>query len=182
MAALVCGCTYDDAHIEPPPAWTVQQQHAAAVALEPCGGSGADIGDGFVLTASHVACDGSAITTDVGQLLSAHHLAWRDDGHDLALLVTDLHGDEAVTDAADVGDAVCAEVALPARERRCGHITEIRPVGTPHGEVDLALDIRTVPGNSGAALYDDNGHLVGVITSGVDGIGLASSVFGRLRR
>jgi V8-like Glu-specific endopeptidase len=55
-------------------------------------------------------------------------------------------------------------------------------VGTPHGEVDLALDIRTVPGNSGAALYDDNGHLVGVITSGVDGIGLASSVFGRLRR
>ncbi len=165
MFLLACS----DMHIEPPPAWTLQQQHDATVSIASCGGSGVAIGGGLVLTASHVACVESTVE-------------WRDNNHDLALLGTDLHGAYAVLDTAAVGDAVCIEVALPARERQCGHVIDINPVGTPHGVVDLWLDIMTVPGNSGAAVYDDGGHLIGVITSGVDGIGLASSVFGRLPR
>lgn len=180
---IAAACTADP-HIEPPPAWTVQQQHDAAVLVQPCGGTGVAIGSGFVLTASHVACDVdlSNIVDSSGVRFPVHRLAWRDNDHDLAMLLTDLSGQDPVPDTAAVGDAVCAEVAVPARARRCGRVTRIDPVGTPHGFVDLWIDIQTVAGNSGAGLYDDYGHLIGVLTDGVDGIGLASSVYGRLQR
>ncbi len=168
ILALLMACSAD-VHIEPPPAWTLQQQHDATVIVASCGGSGVAIGGGVILTASHVACRDSRVE-------------WRDDNHDLALLGTAIDGSYAVLDTAAVGDTACVEVALPARSRQCGHVIDINPVGTPHGVVDLWLDIMTVPGNSGAAVYDDGGHLIGVITSGVDGVGLASSVFGRLPR
>ncbi len=182
IAATLSSCITDP-HVEPPPAWTLQQQHDATVEIQPCGGSGALIGDRIVLTASHVACSGATVTTADGVTLPTS-LLWRDDDHDLALLTVPAAPsearDHATVDETIAGDVVCAEVALPTRYRACGRVTDVRSIGTPHGAVDLQISIGAVPGNSGSALYDDYGHLVGVVTSGVYGIGLASSVSGRL--
>ena len=181
---VASGCSTDGAHVEPPTAWGTQQQHDAAVTIQPCGGSGSLIGDGMILTARHVACTDSVATTAAGVVLPTT-LAWRDGDHDLALLAVTIDSgaafaQAAVLDSAAVMDTVCGEVALPSRQRRCGTVTDVRDVGTSSGHVDLWISINAVPGNSGSALYDDHGHLVGVITDSVYGVGLASSVYGRL--
>jgi hypothetical protein len=59
---------------------------------------------------------------------------------------------------ADVGshDAVCAETAWPTPGRRCGRVTAVVDWGFVTG-----FDV--VPGNSGSAVYDAFGRIVGII-------------------
>lgn len=134
-------------------------------------GSGTIIAPGTVLTAMHVAsCSVGELSLGVIRAdgtSAAAHVIWRDPVHDLALLAaagivpigTVVHAFTAVD------QTVCAESAHPHRDRRCGKVTDRKPVAAPNGVLDIRATIDAVPGNSGAGLYDALGRLVGVVTN-----------------
>lgn len=167
---------------------TIDADHRG-MAITAALGSGTVIGPGRVLTANHVTrCEGSALTVyrvdDTEGVARDAILLWRDPGHDLAELLSPgfvSHGQVRFGRASD-GARVCYQPGAPSRERVCGTAKHERNT-EPNGALDLKLTASVRHGNSGAALYDDSGRIVGVVTNTVscDGCGgWGVSIDGRL--
>jgi hypothetical protein len=60
-----------------------------------------------------------------------------------------------------VGEEACARTAEPKREQVCGVVTAVG--GAPDGDVTFTAPIQH--GNSGSAVYDRRGRLLGIVTS-----------------
>ena len=58
-----------------------------------------------------------------------------------------------------LGDVVCTATAHPRREYKCGQV--MRSKDSPPG--DIRIDFVVEPGNSGSALYNAAGELVGIV-------------------
>jgi len=153
-------------------------------------GSGVIVGPDTVLTAWHVVkCPPRTsrflLVSGPDNVKHWAELAAGDPDHDIArLTVAGTPATRLKLAAAKDGDVVCAAVAHPIREWSCGVVIDVGPVKTKtNGTVDIWHTARTVPGNSGAGLYNGRGQLVGLQTNGdatkTDG-GLATSVFGRV--
>lgn len=204
-------CGLDDP-LYPMPALglTVEQQRASAVTVEhvctwtrPQGrqettrhGSGAVVGSDAVLTARHV-IDAECRSLETLTLRvvyasgssAAATVQWIDANHDLAVLqVAGAEPAGAIVQTEPAG-RLCAETAWPRRERRCGELTGRALRVNANGETDMQVATAVTPGNSGSAIWDGHGRLVGVLTNtvpcGGDRAGescgaLASSVVGRL--
>jgi S1-C subfamily serine protease len=161
----------------------IRVERAAAVALsswcvEASGfarsngaGSGVAVDRRRILTAYHVPrCDDSGggtpavIVTDsaggrhVGRLTEAQL------NRDLAIVTTDddlpswFAGE--VGPRPEEGGQVCLVTAVPSRERKCGEVQEVNGDGSG----DVQHDALTWPGNSGSAVYDARGRLIGIVS------------------
>ncbi len=153
---------------------TVGDQNQATVRLEVrCGtmiqgGSGVLLGRFEVLTAAHVVdCDTTPviIATQLGDFGHNMKVVLEAPGADLARLeiVDDSEfWRSTVAEVADVEvhDLVCVATGRPAYEFHCGVVE--RRLDTPGH--DLALSVPVERGNSGAAVYDVKGRLVGIVT------------------
>lgn len=75
------------------------------------------------------------------------------------------------------GSRVCAALADPYHQRRCGFVEDRRP----DMDDDLTFSAPIEPGNSGSGLYDSRGRLVGIVTAKTreHGRGIATSLAGR---
>lgn len=134
------------------------------------GGSGVRVGGTAVLTAAHVIiCEDSAPTMILAQTLDANGAA---DGHYIATLEGMDIADIARLDvillpemppvaiaAARVGERACAVFSLPEPGRRCG---EVWPGGNT-GAAGLHVDFVAEHGNSGSGVWDESGHLIGLL-------------------
>lgn len=132
-------------------------------------GSGVIVDSRRLLTAAHVTDDEgmfcSFVTTDsAGKARLAFPLR--------AVAANDLASMELAPDEPDfapvhvtfggkpmLGSTVCTSSAFPRVARKCG---EVQPYTDPPG--DLVMGIVVEPGNSGSALYDEYGRLVGIVT------------------
>ncbi len=130
------------------------------------GGSGVRIGGTVVLTAFHVIdCDGEPATavvirTDKGDVYPAEVAAEIRDQDVARLNVTGLPELPQVTIGRPVlGQRACATFALPEVGRRCGEIWP--PYAEPPG--DMHLDFVGEHGNSGSAVWDEDGRLIGIL-------------------
>lgn len=184
---------------------TPEQQLDAAVRIErecPAAaiGSGVTVAAGRVITARHViACPyprvgAVAYVVDSAGMRYPASLLWQDAARDLAELAVDVPAARpaAYAHPPDPGSIVCRVSAAPQLERVCGTVVGRAPYPTTvnPGTRDIQHDIATAPGNSGSGLYDDAGHLVGIITDALTcraatacapaPAGLASSVLGWL--
>jgi S1-C subfamily serine protease len=76
---------------------------------------------------------------------------------------------------------VCIVVAAPRRDRRCGEVEDILTTNAN----DVTLSTPVEPGNSGSAVYDRDGRLVGIVTqrrglkNGQSTGGIATALGGR---
>lgn len=137
--------------------------------------SGSVVAPGVVLTANHVvrcgdgAVAGARVFDASGREWPAV-VSWRHPAHDLALLA--VPGIPTARPALvqlppPVGGQLCHEPTRPERGRRCGHLTAVRadPPAWANGAIDLEMSDQVTPGNSGSAVYDASGYLVGVATN-----------------
>lgn len=140
-----------------------EQANATVLMMTQCGfGSGAIVSDKHVLTAAHVvACPGPIIAKDTNGVYRILVVEVAHFSLDLAR-ATILHGPPFATPGkpyiVEPGDWVCAETATPKQGRECGKVTKVDPGGWK-----LEFDINIVSGNSGSALWDKKGNLVGVV-------------------
>lgn len=131
------------------------------------GGSGVRIGGEAVLTAFHVVdCDGEVpigvmIVTSKGKKYMATVEA-EIRAQDVARLrVKGLPSMNPVAIAQPVlGQQACATFALPKIGRRCGEIWPDIEGGPPG---DVHVDFVGEHGNSGSALWDEQGRLIGIL-------------------
>jgi S1-C subfamily serine protease len=155
----------------PPPAPAVTDASVVYVDTDRGHGSGVHIGDGYVITAGHVA-DGAKtiqLKTAGGKFHPAEVL-WLNKEYDIALLRTDGTGIGAATLAcryAHVGEDIRA-IGNPLSLEfvsSYGRISgEVRKLGP--WKAILVTDLTTVMGQSGGPVFDEGGALVG-ITVGV---------------
>jgi S1-C subfamily serine protease len=178
------GCLYPSAGV--PNNAAVRAQYDAAVSIEvTCAvqgdgevtvlswyGSGVIVAPDRVLTAEHVV-SGERKTlvceyqvTDAAGAVRKMHAGTRVEGNDLASLVLEKTSPPFTLirypqfgRKPTVGMKVCAATGMPHRTHRCG---EVQPYAEPPG--DIAFDVIVVPGNSGSALYDQDGNVVGIVT------------------
>jgi hypothetical protein len=163
---------------------TVQQQQHQAVFLEVfCDGfdensgptywaSGGIISSRHVLTARHVIdkCPGAIpiVRAHIPGDRQPYRMVWQRwlRGDAVLLQRTDAGGwDWALRPRAAmvrIGDVVCAEPAFPARRRQCGAVSERYEHDTARGGPYVRYELDTTNGNSGALVYDRQGHLVGI--------------------
>ena len=138
--------------------------------------------DGHVLTAAHVVEDCRSVSvaaTGSATLYPARVLA-RDKGSDLALLATDLKASKIARLRIGVrlGEPVAAfGYPLPGLLASSGSFT-VGNVTALLGKDDSSRDIQiSAPiqsGNSGGPVVDASGNLVGVVSSGLVAVGVAS--------
>lgn len=166
-----------------------------ALSINMGAGSGVIIATGSVLTVAHVVeCDGASlihVVTASGSKYEATVLVL-DKSRDYARLsVPGIHAvNSAVIGAVKPGDDVCVVPAHPYRSTSCGKLVKRQWQHVENGIVDLWSTARTVPGNSGSAMYNAAGELVGLATNKLPCItdpwaddcgGLATSLAGRVR-
>lgn len=182
-------------HQRPPTRWRVttaaEQRRAAVLILVQCGsrswrGSGAAVGPHRVLTARHVAdCPSGDALIIVRESNGIVHLASIESLHSagdtayllvIGKLTTFLPTFERARVAID--DVVCWAAAAPQRERNCATVQEHQSI-TPYPANRMIVGGRVWrvhpsgrAGNSGSAVYDRHGRVVGVFTLGM---GCASS-------
>lgn len=165
---LVTGCAGPAPRTLAPGRSSSEQTEATVhVVTETGHGTGVVIAFGKVLTAAHAVRAGGLFVIGVDGVRRAGHVLWRDVLHDLALVAAPglRVTRDAVYDEPRVGGAVCSDHAVPERYRTCGTISEVKPVKYTNGLIDINMSVPTVPGNSGSALYDEHGHLVGIVTN-----------------
>jgi len=133
---------------------------------------------------------GSGVVVDQRHVLTAGHVATADEHEICSFVATDSAGTkriiaplviDAKLDLASMrlqddqpdfapthvhfgikplrGSIVCASPAFPRSAHKCG---EVQPYVEAPG--DIVMGIIVEPGNSGSALYDEYGHLVGIVT------------------
>jgi S1-C subfamily serine protease len=138
------------------------------------GGSATLVAPGQALTAWHVTdCDGAALVMVLskGRRFRAHVVReWRD--HDMAMLRIDdggmLPAPRIALAPPKLNERVCTQVGYPQPGSSCGQIEMIFPKECPDKQWCRSIMFAAVviPGNSGGALYNENGELVGVVTGG----------------
>lgn len=159
-------------------------QSAIVKIVLPAGhGSGVHIGNGYILTAEHVASKGEVtIKSDAGDIRPGTVL-WSNADYDIALI-------RAKPDRLGVADLNCADLAPGQAVIAFGNPTELefistngRVAGTVRSvgewKVVFPVDMTILPGMSGGPVLDTNGRVaginVGVLTAP---IGFASSFTG----
>lgn len=173
---LAPGCCTAALRVEAPPR-SERDQSAAAVEVRtfcPTAdgkvrisfGSGVQISDHTVLTAAHVVpcpLERSAVIVVIarsGETLARPMLVGIDDDIVRLDLVTTLPARKAqIGPRPAPQEIVCMSAAVPKRGRKCGLVDGF---GAPPGDVTHGAN--TVPGNSGAGVYDVVGRLVGIVT------------------
>lgn len=167
---------------------TIAQEHESAVTIsaqcegmegEAPIGTGVIVSPNSILTAAHVAsptmdiqignqtleiplaCTLTALTEDGTRhpLELAH--TWKD--HDVARLVSKVPFSYEPVKLASTpapGETVCVVSRVPNWYRRCGSVEYYRD-DLPG---DVQMDVVVEPGNSGSAVYDNRGRLVGIAT------------------
>lgn len=133
-------------------------------------GSGVHIGNGYIVTAAHVAGDKQTVTLklDNGKEQAATVL-WVNKAHDIALLRTDatMSASHLSCRVAAVGEALTARGNPAAAEfiAASGRVAGSEREFGPWKRV-LITDMTTIPGMSGGGVFDVEGDVVG-ITVGV---------------
>ncbi len=151
--------------------WCVDDSEKPKIGLELGYGSGVMIDEVTVLTAVHVVSCGEhgvpaiRIAFDDGVTVNV--------GIDVetALDVARLHLLQPVRYVRPAligypphaGASVCHSNAYPERNRMCGHVLAYYGFDDKTSG-NMLHDARTVPGNSGAGMYDEDGALVGIVT------------------
>lgn len=152
--------------IQAPP--TTSEDSVVMVSLEGDHGSGVHIGNGFIITAAHVAGDAKevGIKRQVGEDLKAEVL-WVNKAYDIALLRTSgkLAG-QAALDCAQpkIGDEIQAAGNPLNLEfvSSFGRIAGTARAAEPWREV-VITDVTTVMGASGGPLFGKDGRVVGIV-------------------
>lgn len=135
-------------------------------------GSGVVVDANHVLTAGHViACHNGRRPLLITATTPDEKKAWS-----MRIAAVDVDADIAKLDALEIDpfsvapaviapprrfSLVCIEPGFPKPVRACGIVWSIG--GDRSG--DVHHDAATVPGNSGAGLWDDRGHLVGIVVT-----------------
>lgn len=131
-------------------------------------GSGVITGTHTILTANHVADCPSGLSEMYvellnGTLIDALVVAQADE-HDIAKL----EAEESlpwfsfnIGPRPQPGDIVCSESAIPTRARKCGAVTYITNEAS---DQDIRIKVDVVGGNSGSGVFNERGHLVGIVT------------------
>lgn len=174
LAAVVFGgvaIATPSASPQPAPIEYVTEASVVYVDTDKGHGSGVHIGDGYILTAGHVA-DGIKtiqIKTAGGKFQPADVL-WLNKEYDIALLRTKPDGIGAATlacryahageDIRAIGNPLTLEF-VSSYGRVSGDVRSLGP-----WKAVLLTDITTIPGQSGGPVFDEGGALVG-ITVGV---------------
>ncbi|NJL23566.1 MAG: PDZ domain-containing protein [Leptolyngbyaceae cyanobacterium SM1_3_5] len=138
--------------------------------------------NGLIITNAHVVAGSSAIVQLAdGQRFSAQ-VTQRDDGHGRSR--RGRWGRDLAALQIDATDLPAAAIA-PSADLRVGDL--VFAAGYPHGQASMTMgmvhtqmqqpwiqaDIRLAPGNSGGALADAQGRVVGINTMIVQGLGFA---------
>jgi S1-C subfamily serine protease len=128
------------------------------------GGSGVVVEDFTVITAAHVVeCPGKlgiAIEDWRGNAYKAELLVADEDEDVAKLYVPELKGTLVQYGPKPrIDERVCLVGASPYRVRRCGWVESWGPKPG-----DMKHSAITEPGNSGGAIYDSRGFLVGIVT------------------
>jgi len=128
--------------------------------------------EGHVVTNNHVieGCASVQIKPSNGSPLPARILA-RDTNNDLALLKSDYTTDKvaAVRTGVRLGEAVAAfgfplnSVLASSGNFTLGNVTALAGIGDDTRFLQISAPVQ--PGNSGGPLLDENGNIVGVVTS-----------------
>lgn len=160
-----CGSCYSYVKYQEP---KDDPQKAAVVHLKACGsqGSGAVISPTEIITAYHVVDGCDALQEPVivisGLRMGKAEVVFKDKDRDVARLRmvegVDVLPKMRARVAKDVkeGSYLCVETAIPDKTRLCGHVKSVS--GT------INLGFAGIFGNSGSAVYDDRGDLVGVLS------------------
>ncbi|MDI6027038.1 serine protease [Corticibacterium sp. UT-5YL-CI-8] len=167
----------------PAPAAAPLPSSTVKVILSPGHGSGVHIGNGYVVTAAHVAKDAQTVTLkmDNGKEQPATVL-WVNKAYDIALLRNDATMSASHLDCrvATVGEALIARGNPAAAEfiAASGRVAGSEREFGPWKRV-LITDMTTIPGMSGGGVFDAEGDVVG-ITVGVlvVPLGFAPSITG----
>lgn len=185
LAAVACTCCARSYPLAPATRAPRQQWRAMVMIREFCGepdatyglsgarefrGSGTMVSGDRLLTAAHVVACGDyplswpplKVEVDYGDGWVGAKVAAYDGENDLAVLESGWTGPwfepVDVGREPDMGDQVCAVTAFPVEAIRCG-------VVQPWPDRDSFLFMAPVePGNSGSAVYDRAGMLVGVVS------------------
>lgn len=134
-------------------------------------GSGVVVGRQEVVTAAHVVtCDEGRPPTMV-QVDASGHGVWLAATTDVVLPMRDIARVHVLGDLAEwyhpitlapepeIGDELCEAAVEPRWDYRCG---KVESVDDMHVRVSMVIE----PGNSGAAVYDVEGRLVGFTVTG----------------
>ncbi len=157
---------------------SIKQQHEAAVVIEvlcktPTGlkfgfiGSGVIASPTQVLTAGHVIDDPNCIYSALDVRKKHHPLTVEvlQKDLDVARLVStvpfETYTPIEISGPPEPGERLCVVTWYPQPSRFCGDYYALSSNG---GEANLMWDGRVYPGNSGSAIYDDWGHLIGITT------------------
>ena len=144
-------------------------------------GSGVMINGRQLLTAYHVVyCNHARVVkvrfNNAVEKVATVEKFWLE--HDVARLAIDGNTGPQITVAeTKTGDIVCAAVAHPTREQRCGTVEVVynspscASVRTPKGPdnkwcFSISVGFEGTPGNSGGGVYDEQGRLVALVTGG----------------
>jgi S1-C subfamily serine protease len=155
--------------------------------LEVSDASGVAVAPDTVLTAEHVvSCPGGDVAELRAQTLGGERrparVLWRAPNIDLAAIaVPGVHVTASPYARPRPGARVCMEHSVPTVGRTCGVVSAHATLLVGFRLLDILHTVPTEPGNSGSGLYDDRGHLIGIVTHGmsVPPGGLASSLIGR---
>lgn len=129
-------------------------------------GSGVHIGNGYILTAAHVAEDNATVTVkdDKGDTHDGKVL-WSNKDYDIALVRTDDTMASAQLDcrASKVGESITTRGNPMGVEflTTWGHVAGKARKWGPWESV-IFTDLTLAPGNSGGGVYDENGNVVGI--------------------
>lgn len=169
--ATHCGACLSAGVVTRPAAALAAVQSSAAVSIAatcPDGtvrGSGALIDHGRAVTAYHVVdgCDEPllAVHTADGRTLIGRRGFYLEKADVAEVLILGGYPFPAApalrARVPEVGDVVCVVTGYPARARLCSGVTS-------SDGFEIRFASRTEHGNSGSAIYDAAGHLVGVLT------------------
>ena len=151
----------------PAPSASQQEPHTAK------SGTGFFVtGDGHIITNAHVVRDCSEIRVGIGQgnVMFARLVA-KDTTNDLALLKVDANSSHlaSLRFAVRLGENVEAfgyplsEILATTGNFTTGNVTALAGVGDDSRYIQVSTPIQ--PGNSGGPLLDENGNLVGIVSS-----------------
>lgn len=179
-AALLAGCAVN---VDTTTTGSVLPDSAVKIVLANGHGSGTVIGDGYVLTAAHVAEGNETVKLKLSDnSISTAEVLWVNKKYDVALLRT-----KAKTKASHLK---CAGVKVGDTIKLAGNPIDIEFVTSagkvvggdrkwgPWEDVQI-VDATVVPGMSGGGALDKNGNVVG-ITAGVQvaAVGFGASLTG----
>ena len=168
------------------PSYPTQRSEAAPQSAQRDSGSGTGFlvsADGNVVTNAHVVrqCESMSVTKNGRAPISARLIA-KDENNDLALIKVALEGESfgKLRPNIRLGEAVAAfgfplsSVLAASGNFTLGNVTALAGVADDTRYLQVSVPVQ--PGNSGGPLMDQNGNLVGVISSKLNAIKVAVAI------